>query len=409
MHILFLTDNFPPETNAPASRTFEHAREWVVAGHKVTVITCAPNFPHGKVFNGYRNRPWQQEDMAGIRVIRVWSYMTGNEGFALRTIDFMSFMFSGFIAALFVRKPDIVVGTSPQFFTVCAAYMAGTLKRVPWIFELRDIWPESIRTVGAIKESKVLNILERIEIFLYSRANKIVSVTRSFKQALISRGIPASKIDVVTNGVDLSRFAPLPKDEQLLQQLQLSGKFIAGYIGTHGMAHGLDTLLDAAKLVAAQPGGDRFHFILLGDGANKAELVTRAKTEQINNITFINSVSKDLVVKYWSLLDVSIIHLRKTPLFETVIPSKLFECMAMGIPVLHCVKGESAAIVCDEDVGILVEPESAEDLADSLLSLERDKTLYQRLAKNGPQAATKYDRGALATKMLGVLENTANP
>lgn len=409
MHILFLTDNFPPETNAPASRTFEHAREWVAAGHKVTVITCAPNFPHGKVFNGYRNRLWQQEDMAGIRVIRVWSYMTGNEGFALRTLDFISFMFAGFIAALFVRKPDIIVGTSPQFFTVCAAYMAGTLKRVPWVFELRDIWPESIRTVGAIKESKVLDILERIEIFLYSRADRIVSVTRSFKRSLVSRGIPANKIDVVTNGVDLSRFAPRPKDDQLLHALQLPGKFIAGYIGTHGMAHGLDTLLDAAKLVAAQPGGHRFHFILLGDGANKTELVTRARAEQIENITFINSVSKDLVVKYWSLLDVSIIHLRKTPLFKTVIPSKLFECMAMGIPVLHCVKGESAAIVCDEDIGILVEPESAEDLARSLLRLERDKALHQRLAENGPQAAAKYDRGALATKMLGVLEDTANP
>jgi hypothetical protein len=167
MHILFLTDNFPPEVNAPASRTFEHCCEWVKSGHTVTVITCAPNFPKGQVFAGYRNALWAQEDMEGIRVVRVWSYITRNEGFAKRILDYMSYMVTGFLAALFVKHVDVIIGTSPQFFTACAAYGVSKVKRRPWIFELRDIWPESIRAVGVMKQSRLLGALEQLELFLY--------------------------------------------------------------------------------------------------------------------------------------------------------------------------------------------------------------------------------------------------
>ena len=206
MHVLFLTDNFPPEVNAPASRTHEHCRQWVAAGARVTVITCAPNFPKGRVFDGYRNRLWQQEVMDGVRVIRVWSYITANEGFARRVLDYMSFMLSAFLASLFVRRVDVVVGTSPQFFTAVAAWAVGAIKRVPFVFELRDLWPESIKAVGAMKQSAAIRLLERLEMFLYRRAARIVSVTHAFRETLIKRGIDGAKIDVVTNGVDVSRF-----------------------------------------------------------------------------------------------------------------------------------------------------------------------------------------------------------
>ena len=177
MHILFLTDNFPPEVNAPASRTFEHCREWKNAGHQITVITCAPNFPKGKVFDGYRNKLWQSEVIEGMRVIRVWSYITANEGFVKRILDYQSFMLSAVLASPFVRGVDLVVGTSPQFFTACAAYAVSRMKRVPWVFELRDLWPESIRAVGAMKESKALDWLEKVELFLYRKANAVVAAT----------------------------------------------------------------------------------------------------------------------------------------------------------------------------------------------------------------------------------------
>lgn len=404
MHILFLTDNFPPEVNAPASRTFEHCREWVKAGHHVTVITGSPNFPKGKVFEGYRNLLWQQETMAGIQVIRVWTYITANEGFSKRTLDYLSYMLTSFLASLFVRRVDVIVGTSPQFFTVCAAYMTGLLKRVPWVFELRDIWPESIRVVGAMKQSKMLDLLEKIELFLYRKASAIVSVTHAFRTSLIRRGVDGEKIHVVTNGVDISRFSPRDKDAELLRKHDLQGKFVAGYIGTHGLAHALDTLLDAAKALKAAPDGDRFRIILLGDGANKSALCQRAKDERLDNVIFVDSVSKDQVVRYWSLLDASIIHLKRDELFTTVIPSKLFECMGMAIPVLHGVQGESAGIVEREGVGLLFEPENAEALINGLRRLADDPELLARFRSNGPLAALHYDRTSLAAGMLQILK-----
>ena len=213
MHILFLSDNFPPEVNAPASRTFEHCRQWVREGNQVTVITCNPNFPKGEIFPGYRNRLLQKEKMSGINVIRVWTYIAENKGFAMRILDYLSFMLSSFIASFLVRKVDLIIGTSPQFFTTVSAWCSSIFKRVPFVFELRDLWPESIKAVGALKDSKLIRLFEALEMFLYRRASRIVSVTKSFKNNLIQRGIHGDKVDVVTNGVDLSRFYYRAKKE----------------------------------------------------------------------------------------------------------------------------------------------------------------------------------------------------
>lgn len=404
MHILFLTDNFPPEVNAPASRTHEHCRLWRQAGHDVTVITCAPNFPGGKVFAGYRNRLWQQEYLDGIRVIRVWSYITANEGFVKRILDYLSFMLAAFVAALFVRKVDLVVGTSPQFFTACAAWAVGKCKRVPWVFELRDLWPESIKAVGAMRDSTAIRLLERLELFLYRSADLIVTVTHAFKRTLIARGIDGDKITVITNGVDLTRFSPSDKAPALEARLGLQGKFVAGYIGTHGMAHALETLLQAAARLQQTTGAENIRLLFLGDGARKADLVAQADRMGLTNVLFLDSVPKSDVAQYWSLLDVAVIHLRKTDLFTTVIPSKLFECMGMGIPVLHGVAGESAEIVERERIGRVFEPENAEQLANDLLSMRDDPEAYHAFHTRCLQAAPHYDRQTLALAMLDRLE-----
>src|SRR5260221_2199014 len=203
MHILFLTDNFPPETNAPASRTYEHANRWVAAGHRVTLVTTAPNFPGGRIFKGYRNHLWHRETMDGIEVIRLWTYITANEGFLRRTLDYVSFMAAAIIATPFLPRPDVIVATSPQFFTACAAYVMSRLKRKPWVFEVRDLWPDSIVAVGAMRESTAIRLLKRLEYFLYRRAAAIVSVTASFKSVLASNGIPPEKVRIVRNGADL--------------------------------------------------------------------------------------------------------------------------------------------------------------------------------------------------------------
>lgn len=405
MHILFLTDNFPPEVNAPATRTFEHCREWTAAGHKVTVITCAPNFPQGKVFDGYSNRLLSRETMYDIEVLRVWTYITANEGFAKRTIDYATFLNAIFPAILNVRDVDLIVATSPQLFAPLAARIAGGLKRCPYVFELRDLWPESIRAVGAIKDDRILRPLEALEMSLYRRAAAIVSVTNAFVENIAQRGIPREKIHVVTNGADLSRFTPRERNKALAGRLGLNDKFVAGYVGTHGMAHSLTTLLHAAKTLSQDPEMTHVRFLFLGHGAEKAKLLERAKEMELDNVMFLDSVTRDEVADYWSLLDVSVIHLKKTPLFETVIPSKLFECMAMGLPVLHGVAGESANIVEQEGNGLVFEPEDPVALSDSIRRLARDPDLRRQLAARGPVAAQRYDRKALAMRMLSILED----
>lgn len=404
MHILFLTDNFPPEVNAPASRTFEHCREWVKLGHKVTVITCAPNFPNGRVFEGYRNRPWSRETIEGVEVIRVWTIITANAGFLLRTIDYASFMATAIPASLSVRGVDIIVATSPQLFTPCAALIASRMKRVPYVFELRDLWPESIRAVGAMENSRVLDWLEKLELLLYRRAAHIVSVTHAFRDNLATRGIPAEKVSVTMNGADLSRFGKRARDGELARALGLEGKIVAGYVGTLGMAHGLGTVLDAAEMVRDDPRAANIQFLFLGDGAEKAALKARAAARGLANVTFIDSVPRSEVVRYWSIVDIAVIHLKKVPLFDTVIPSKLFECMAMGIPVLHGVAGESSAIVEREGVGLVFQAEDAEALAARALELAGDGTRRTTLGERGLEAARRYDRSMLARQMLEQLE-----
>lgn len=403
MHILFLTDNFPPEVNAPASRTFEHCREWVEAGHSVTVITCAPNFPAGKLFAGYRNRVFARETMAGIEVVRVWSYIAANEGFLRRTLDYLSFMVSAIPAGLAVRRPDVVIATSPQFFAACAGYLVSRLRRVPFIFELRDLWPESIRAVGAMQRPGLLSVLEKLELFLYRKATLIVAVTHSFKRKLGERGIDPAKLHVVTNGADLRLFRRGPKDEELARKLGLEGKFVAGYIGTHGLAHALETLLETARLLRDEGRAD-IHLLFLGDGAAKASLCRRARDMGLSNVTFLDPVPRAQVARYWSLLDASVIHLRRNELFTTVIPSKLFESMAMGVPVLLGVRGEAAELVEREGAGLVFEPEDAAHLRSRLVELAADDALASTLGGNGTRAAVKYDRRRLASHMLRLVE-----
>jgi glycosyltransferase involved in cell wall biosynthesis len=283
------------------------------------------------------------------------------------------------------------------------------MKRIPFVFELRDIWPESIKAVGAMGDSPMIRLLERVEMLLYRKAVRIVSVTESFKRILIERGVEGGKIEVVTNGVDLACFGPREKDAVLSARFGLTGKFVAGYVGTHGMAHALETILDAADRMREIDGGDAYRFILLGNGARKQDLVVAAARMGLTNVVFIDTVPKAEVARYLSLLDVSIIHLKKTELFTNVIPSKLFESMGMGIPVLHGVAGESAAIVEKEGVGLVFEPENAVELCDKMEMLRWDAELYRSFHKNCLAAARRYDRSTLAGRMLNILEGIVVP
>lgn len=402
MRILFLTDNFPPEGNAPATRTYEHASRWVTAGHDVTVLTCAPNFPEGKLFEGYKNRWYQREDMNGINVVRLKTYITANEGFIKRILDYMSFMITSFFAGLFQKDPDVIIATSPQFFTAISGWALSAVRRKPFIFELRDIWPASITAVGAMRRSKAIFFLEKVEMFLYRRADLIIAVTHSFKAELVQRGITAEKIHVILNGVDLVRYSPVKfKNVLLASKFNLQDKFVAGYIGTHGMAHGLEHIVEAAHLLE---GREDIRIVFAGGGAARERLENYVRLNELRNVVLIPRQPKHAMPQLWSLCDVSMVNLRDAPLFRTVIPSKIFESMGMGIPmVVSMPAGEATEIVRSSKSGIVVPPESPADLANALVKLADNPILRRQLGENASKKAKLFSRDKLARDMVEVL------
>lgn len=406
MHILFLTDNFPPESNAPANRTFEHARQWVASGHRVTIITCAPNFPDGQLFEGYKNRWFQTELMDGITVIRVWSFMTRNAGFVLRLLDFFSFMVSGFLGGLRVRDADIIIGTSPQFFTVCAAYCLAKVKQRPFVFEMRDIWPESLQAVRMSNAGLSVRLAAPLADYIYRRADHLIVVTHSFKVYLQDRGVSGERVTVIPNGVDPDMFFPIPADISLQQELQLEDKFVVGYLGTHGLAHGLESVVEAARLAGQTDDLTAVHFITVGAGAQFDRIKEIAS--DLDNFTMIGQVSRADILRYWSLLDASLIHLKASLLFESVIPSKMFEAMAMGVPLLHGVGGESADIVRTSRSGICFAAEQPEALLSAIRQISTDKDAYQQMKTSCLSSAQNYNRASLANRMADCLQGVVN-
>lgn len=397
--ILFLTDNFPPEVNAPASRTFDHCSVWIKQGYDVTVITCAPNFPQGKVFAGYRNKLWQVEMMNGIRVIRVWTYIVPNKGFFKRTLDYISFSITGFLAGLFV-KTDLIVATSPQFFTALAGRTLAFFKRCRWVMEVRDLWPESIKTVGLVKKDNLfIRYFEWQEMRCYRSAWRIVVVTDAFKRCIANRGIDPAKIFVVKNGVNSDLFHPMPKDDELLNELGLQEKYIIGYIGTHGLAHKLDFIMHCAYELRNDP---KIHFLFVGNGAAKESLLDLKRELGLTNVSMIDSVPKEQVNRYISIIDVCLINLRKSSLFETVIPSKIFENAGMGKPILMGVQGEAKEIVEGYGAGVCFEPENAEDFRNKL-SFIMTPARYHECVEGCKKLVVDFDRKALANKMINLL------
>jgi len=401
MKILFLSDNFPPEGNAPATRLYEHATRWVRAGHEVTVVTCAPNFPEGKLFSGYRNHWRRVEQIDGIRVVRVKTYITANEGFLKRTLDYMSFMLMGFVMGLFERRPDVVVATSPQFFCAIGGWALSVAKWRPFVFELRDLWPASIMAVGAMKKSLAIRLLEKIELFLYRRANAIVSVTESFREDLVSRGVPREKIHVVINGVDLDRYEPRSRDAELEREFGLAGKFVAGYMGTHGMAHALPKVLEAAEQLLHR---EDIAFFFAGSGAERGRVEQIVTERGLHNVRLIARQPKEAMPALWSLCDVSIVPLRDNPVFATVIPSKIFESMGMGVPILMSLpEGEATGIVRATGSGVCVPPEDPAAMAAEIARLAAQPQSVEGLRQQAWSSAAAFSRDTLAERMLTVL------
>jgi glycosyltransferase involved in cell wall biosynthesis len=285
-----------------------------------------------------------------------------------------------------------------------AAWVTAKIKRRPFVFELRDLWPESILAVGAMKKSWLMSQLERLVSFLYRQADLMVPVTGAFAKVLENEGVPPERLVVVTNGIEPGSYTPATSPAATRERWGIpADAFVAGYIGTLGMAHGVSTLLEAAEQARDDA---TLHFVIMGSGADKVEIRAKAELSELHNLTIIDGQPRQDALDVLNSLNVSLVLLRNTPLFETVIPSKIFEAMELGKPILLGVRGESRGIVVEQtQSGLELTPENSAELLEKVRQLQSDAVLCKQLGDNGRAAVeTKFRRSELARRMLTAIE-----
>jgi colanic acid biosynthesis glycosyl transferase WcaI len=406
--ILYISQYFPPEMGAPAARAAELSRHWVRMGHDVTVLTGFPNHPTGVVPEEWRSRLHRlhyTEIVDGVRVVRTWLWPLPNRKAHERILNYTTFCVSAALSGLALAKPEVVIATSPQLLCGLSGWWLAWWRRIPFVFEIRDLWPESLAAVGASSEGKLLHrVLGGLAGFLYRRADRLVVVTPAFEDHLILHwNVPPAKISVVENGVETDVFRPEPAAAGLRKQLKLEERFIICYIGTMGNAHGLETLIAAAEnLQTALPGA---LFLLIGEGAEKERIVKLAAIRGLNNIQFLAQQPREQIPLYVSAADVCLVILRKSELFKTVIPTKLLEYMACERPVIVAVDGHSRQIIEEAGAGIFVEPENSEALVKAILDMVKEPERRREMGASGRQfILNKFSREETARDYIGVLE-----
>jgi len=387
VRILYVSQYYPPEMGAPAVRVSQLAQRWVSEGHDVTVLTGFPNHPTGKVAPGYRQKLWRlvyPERREGVRVVRTWLLPLPNRKARERVLNYASFAASAALVSTFIGKHDIVVATSPQLLVGLVGWWHTRIYRTPFVFEVRDLWPESLVASGMGQTgSRFIRVLDRIASFLYRRADLIVTVSPAMRDQLVQeRSIPPEKVTVVLPGVETDLFRPLQASRELRREFDLEGRFVAAYIGTLGMAHGLGVLLDAAE--ALQDRTD-VTFLLVGEGAEKDKLVREATRRNLTNVRFLPQQPHERIPEILALADVCLVLLRDSDLFRTVLPTKTFEYMACGKPVIINVDGQARRVVEEGKAGLYVPPGDAGGLMTALEKLRADEALRRSL---GSQART---------------------
>lgn len=408
MKILYVSQYFPPEMGAPAARAAELSHHWARMGHDVTVLTGFPNHPTGVVPDEWRSRLHQlryTETVDGVRVVRTWLWPLPNRKAHERIRNYASFCVSAGISGLALRKPDVIIATSPQLLCALSGWWLAWWKRVPFVFEVRDLWPESLAAVGAGSEGSLLHrTLGAIAGFLYRRADRIVVVTPAFKDHLLRYwNVPAAKISVVENGVEIDLFQLDPAAMEVRKQLKLEDRFLICYIGTMGNAHGLETLIAAADEL--QTARVNAMFLLIGEGAEKDRIVELAAARGLTNIQFLGQQPRERIPAYVSAADVCLVMLKKTELFKTVIPTKLLEYMACERPVIVAVDGQARQIIEEAGAGVFVEPENSQDLAKAILDLAEDPERRRQMGASGRQyIVNKFSREKTARDYITVLE-----
>jgi glycosyltransferase involved in cell wall biosynthesis len=403
MKIAIVTHYFWPELGAPTARLLELGRAWVAAGHEVTVVTNFPNHPSGVIPPEYGGRSFLDETVQGLRVLRCRTYATPNRGVALRTLGHIYFALNAVMQTRrLLRGSDIILASSPTLFAALAGWLLARRERAAFVFEVRDLWPAIFRDLGVIRNRVLLRLLEAFELFLYRRADLIVTVTQGFARVIAERGVSAGRLAVVPNGVDLEVFSPGPADEGVLAEPGLQGQFVLLYSGAHGISQGLARVLDAAELLRDV---ERVRFLFVGDGAEKEALMAQAKNRALLNVVFLPPVAREKMPALYRSASACLVPLRDIPLFRTFIPSKMFEVLGCGRPIVASLAGEAAEILKRSGAALVVPPEDAEALAAGVRRLAGDEGLCARLGAAGPGfVAAHYDRRRLADEYLELLQ-----
>ncbi len=414
MRILFLCQYFPPEPGAPAARVHEHAREWARLGHEVTVVCGLPHYPAGVVAPEYRGRLLAEERVDGVRVLRCWLYATPNRGVLRRSLSFATFLASATLAALFRGgRADVVCATSPQLLCGLAGWLAAALRRRPFVFEVRDLWPQQIVDLGVITHPLVIGPLRALEGFLYRRARAVVTVAPATTEELAGRGVPREKLHTIPNGIDLEFFRPGPRENAVRREHCGGADFVALYIGAHGLSQGLEVVVDAAERLCARRD---IRFVLAGDGARRDAVAALAREKGLENITFLPAQPKALMPEFYAAADVCLVPLLRRGVFLTNIPSKMFEIMACARPMILGALGQARALMEEAGAGVAVPPEDGAALAGAVAALADDPDRRAALGAAGRRHAerccNRSDRAAEYAEVLraaaarGGAENT---
>jgi len=383
MRILYLSQYFPPEVGATQARAHDLAAGLVSAGHSVVVLCELPNHPSGIIPPTYRRKLLQRDTLDGIEVVRLWVRTSPTKTFASRMAFYISYMVMAVVAGVCVVRGrfDIVYATSPPLFVGAAGALLSFFRRTPLVLEVRDAWPEVAVRLGELRGRVPIALARWLERRCYRRARRVVTVTQGCRRYLLEQGLSAHDVVLVPNGANTVLFHPQPDAGAALRRaLGLEGFFVAMYAGLHGIAQGLDSLLDAATRLR---GASRVKFLLVGEGPTKAKLVSRATREGLDNVLFHEEVPREKMAAYFSMADVSVAPLREAALFQGVLPLKVFEAWACACPTLVAGGGEIAQIVDRAGGGLCVAPECPEALAGALLALDRDDAARRRMGERG--------------------------
>jgi glycosyltransferase involved in cell wall biosynthesis len=412
LNILYVSQYFPPECCAPAVRVDELTRAWAAAGLRASVLTGFPNHPDGVLDPAYRRRwlrGWAWEERNDVRVFRTWLYPAANRGLWKRAANYASFALSASLTGPWVaRSPGIVIGTSPQLLVGAAAFVIARLRRLPFVFEVRDLWPESLKAVGqAEPASRLYQGIASLAAFLYRNADGIVVDGEWKRRALGDAGVPGEKISVIRNGVSRD-FLPDPGSAEakyarfrLRTELGIQGCFVVLYAGTLGMAHRLETVTEAADRLRERRD---IKFVVAGDGAERSRLESLVRERCLGNVLYVGRQSHERMPDFLAAADACLVPLRRSDVFKTAIPSKMFEAMAAAKPVILGVEGESREILLEAQAGIPIAPEDPEALANSILHLQQAPGRARMLGLNGRRAVLeKYAREQQAAAYLELL------